>query len=317
MSPYPSPLGVFSYDTVLLALVGVRPPDLKTKLREPVVSYDAAGGRTVKGWLGPAWVLTNPVGLFVRVSLPRYLFDTNAQPLPPRYVLDVVDRVGRDLGLTAQVVRAARVYRADVCVNLATRHTPDRYVDGLLDVPRMQRLPFGDGCTFVNSRRQLAFYDKVREIKSKSGHVPDGLSGAHVLRYEHRLKRNLAAQMGGPVYAEDLAAPRVFGSFVRQAVARFATVQVRRSVVVPPITGPSAVREWLEAVGLETVGLPNVIAAIDADRASGRVDSVSASRARARARATARSPPTTATDDLMRELTLSIRGAAKRTLAAL
>ena len=312
-----SPLGLFSYDTVILVLAGVWPDGLRALLRDYAVTYDAEGNGTETGWLGPAWVKAGALGLAVRVSLPHYLFGTNAWPLPLWAVRAVVDRVGIDLGLGAGVMLAARAYRTDLFVNVALHHAVGRYVSALLDVPRADRLPFENGAAFVNTRRQLAFYDKVREVEHKKGRVPDGLAGENVLRYELRLKRDLARQVGRAVYAGDLGDPALFRALVEEATARFDTVQTARGVVVPTLTGPSALTGWLAAEGLRAVGLDRVLAAVDADRAAGRVGSVAASRVRSTARGIARSAAATAEDDLVRELAGGVHGAAARTLVQL
>ena len=92
----------------------------------------------------------------------------------------------------------ATVSRMDVAYNFEVTHPPESYFYHLGNLPYYKRLEqmFYKGVeglyySSVSDKKQLVFYDKIKETTNRKDYVPPEYQNKNLLRYELRLKNHI------------------------------------------------------------------------------------------------------------------------------
>ena len=92
----------------------------------------------------------------------------------------------------------ATVSRMDIAYNFEVTHPPESYFHHLGDLPYYKRLEqmFCKGVeglyySSVSDKKQLVFYDKIKETTNRKDYVPPEYQNKNLLRYELRLKNHI------------------------------------------------------------------------------------------------------------------------------
>lgn len=136
-------------------------------------------------------------GYYIQGSLPKYLYGNNVCQLTRKDIGTAIENLSDTLHLPIQ---DADVTSIEVGANICLSKVPSAYIGLLGDMPRMKRVMLGDSLYYRGSGkvfpRQYYFYDKKQEVKKKGGVMPHRFETANMLRYEMRLYRHLAKQLG-------------------------------------------------------------------------------------------------------------------------
>lgn len=136
-------------------------------------------------------------GYYIQGSLPKYLYGNNVCQLTRKDIGTAIESLSDTLHLPIQ---DADVTGIEVGANICLSKVPSAYIGLLGDMPRMKRVMLGDSLYYRGSGkvfpRQYYFYDKKQEVKEKGGVMPHRLETSNMLRYEMRLYRRLAKQLG-------------------------------------------------------------------------------------------------------------------------
>ena len=136
-------------------------------------------------------------GYYIQGSLPKYLYGNNVCQLTRKDIGTAIENLSDTLHLPIQ---DADVTGIEVGANICLSKVPSAYIGLLGDMPRMKRVMLGDSLYYRGSGkvfpRQYYFYDKKQEVKKKGGVMPHRFETANMLRYEMRLYRRLAKQLG-------------------------------------------------------------------------------------------------------------------------
>lgn len=136
-------------------------------------------------------------GYYIQGSLPKYLYGNNVCQLTRKDIGTAIEGLSDTLHIPIQ---DADVTGIEVGANICLSKMPSAYIGLLGDMPRMKRVMLGDSLYYRGSGKafpkQYYFYDKKQEVKEKGGVMPVGLETANMLRYEMRLYRHLAKQLG-------------------------------------------------------------------------------------------------------------------------
>lgn len=240
-------------------------------------------------------VKSTPDGVSITGSLPRFHFGSNLETLTCQQTGHVLQRLSDTLGLP---IESAKVTSFEFGSNLSVSRPPVEYFAHLGHASRYRRSEInmgnGNGLYYSNGRRELGFYDKLRELRSRKIRVPESLIGRNLIRYELRLLRKVGSQLATlnrestlpkeapsacssvePTYATLLhgvrkqyavqcpaikAATLYDPGFYRGLVSRweieYRGIQ-RRNIVRPvagPIGSPRAFKDHLAALGLDRLG---------------------------------------------------------------
>lgn len=163
-------------------------------------------------------VILRSKGIYLVGSVATLLYGTNLHTLTNEEIPLAIYKLGEILGLD---LFKAQVVSLDLAQTYHTRESPAFYFDCLGLHPTLDRhtkigsLYYG----FRTDRRrilpkQLCFYDKNAEIKSRGHQV---VANRYLLRYELRLRKQLQKQLNleSPVTADMLMDERFFNSLLR------------------------------------------------------------------------------------------------------
>ncbi len=161
-----------------------------TNLRE---KYDYRHGcNTITGKLGVFFVTVSEQGVLLSGSLCKFYFGDNQRTLGLQEIHGAIEKLIEAIGLP---IDKARVYRLDIAANYVMNHPVKAYYTSLGSHIYHERTEIDHSVYYGNKQHQLVFYDKVEEQLTKRVKLRDELIGKNVLRYEYRLRRNLAKQL--------------------------------------------------------------------------------------------------------------------------
>jgi len=210
------------YDTISLYLPAEKATGIDLIAEMPVYLSDlkenfnhASGIVTVSGKCDNFHVTASIKGIFLNGSLPKYHFGQNQSTLNLQSTKNAIAKLSQALNLP---LSEAFVYRIDFAENYIMSHPVASYFESLGESRYYKRLDQGSSLYYNSGRRQIVFYDKVKEQSAKNYDIASKFAGQNVLRYEYRLKKRVADQMNCPeVRASDLHDP----VFYKQLLLRY------------------------------------------------------------------------------------------------
>lgn len=96
----------------------------------------------------------------------------------------------------------ATVSRMDIAYNFEVKNSPESYFYYLGSLPRYKRLEQThhslEGLYYncLSDKKQLVFYDKIKESSYRKDRIPEGYLDRYLLRYELRLKNHVNRMFG-------------------------------------------------------------------------------------------------------------------------
>ena len=147
---------------------------------------------TVSGMVGHFYATVSERGVFLGGSLCKHYFGDNQHTLSLPDTKLAVEKLSDEINLPdAQ----AHVYRIDFSDNYVMDYPENAYYDFLGSATYYNRQAQDNGLYYTNSRRQIVFYGKVTEQRLKHVPILEEFEDKHVLRYEYRLKKQVACQL--------------------------------------------------------------------------------------------------------------------------
>ncbi len=128
-------------------------------------------------------------------SLCKWFLGDNLQTLGRKETQRAIERLSDSLHLPFE---HADVTRLDVAQNLIVRYEPEIYLNHLGAANHYSRFLQTGSLYYQNVKRQLVFYDKTKEQKTKHEIAPEIYQNRKVLRYEMRFKSRLREQFNQP-----------------------------------------------------------------------------------------------------------------------
>jgi hypothetical protein len=153
-------------------------------------------GPSVSGYIGNLKVTVNERGVKVgNGSLCKYHLGDNLQTIGRKETQKAIERISDTLHLPFE---RAHVTSLEIAQNLILKHPLQAYFNHLGPAQYYTRLEQPDSVYYSNSKRNLVFYNKVKEATAKREPIPELYRGRNVLRYEMRLKKRLREQFKRP-----------------------------------------------------------------------------------------------------------------------
>lgn len=168
--------------------------------------YKPDGQIYLTGGLGSYSVFVNKTGVSLKGSLPKFYLGDNLQTLTKSDSKQAIQKLSDSLQIP---VEKAKITRVDLAQNLFVKHDPLAYFNYLNDCRYYKRLVQPTSIYYRNSHRQMIFYDKIKEQKSKGMIIPGIYEDRHTLRYELRFMSHISQQfnmsevMASHLYTED------------------------------------------------------------------------------------------------------------------
>lgn len=154
----------------------------------------ASGGVSLSGYLGNLKVsITDRSIKISEGSLCKYYLGDNFQTMTRGDTKRAIEQMSDALHLPLAL---ADVTRIDIAQNFIMQHPPEHYYLHLGNLNKYSRLEQSHSVYYQNSKRQLLFYNKVREQKTKRLPIPELYRGKNVLRFEMRYRNKLRSEFG-------------------------------------------------------------------------------------------------------------------------
>ena len=180
-----------SIDTYQLNFVETITRDLNV-----VVTETKSGTTTFKSCVDNLSVLVNANELRIgNGSLCKFLYGNNIVNFTRTDTRLAFEKLSDTLHIS---LNNATVSRMDIAYNFEVTHPPESYFHHLGDLPYYKRLEqiFCKGVeglyySSVSDKKQLVFYDKIKETTNRKDYVPPEYQNKNLLRYELRLKNHI------------------------------------------------------------------------------------------------------------------------------
>ncbi len=143
-------------------------------------------GHYLSGYLRNFRVNLSDNGISLKGSLAKYWLNDNIGTLQRQDIQRAINEMCSDLNLD---ISTAKVNRLDLAQNFILRYKPELYCKHLGDCQYLARLEQSGGLLYKSNTRQMAYYNKVREIRHRRLEVPSVWQGKNVLRYESRFMK--------------------------------------------------------------------------------------------------------------------------------
>ncbi len=166
-------------------------------------------------------------------SLAKYLYPNNLYPLNRQSTATAIEKLSDAVHLD---MREARVTGLEFGTHFPMRHPVGVYLSKLLEMPRLERCQYNAGTLYYRHRgkqqpKDFIFYDKGADAAAKGLSVPDGLTGANLLRYEMRIKNRLAQQLGlSNVFAYNLSERGFYRMLVEKWQGHYYSIQKKTKI---------------------------------------------------------------------------------------
>jgi len=151
---------------------------------QEVVKTDT-GEMFYRGKLSNLFVLVFPNRLYVKGSIGTYRLGPSLKTLTREETAHGIEQLSDELHVD---MSTASVSRLDFGTNIILDRPFGEYMQFLGELPYHSASGFGSGKnktrSFSNSQREIRFYNKIQEMKSKGRKIPDAWLGLNVCRYE-------------------------------------------------------------------------------------------------------------------------------------
>lgn len=154
---------------------------------------DQEGFIYVSGYFKNLKVHISPSGILFSGSLCKYYLGNNLDTLNLNTVKLAIDSLSFALKLPIQ---KAEVFRIDIAANIELKLPIKVYLKKLGFKPYFERVLKSNGSlAYETKKKELAFYDKIKEMKTHKAKIPQGFNLKNILRFELRFLRKIKKQL--------------------------------------------------------------------------------------------------------------------------
>lgn len=223
------------FDTVNLYLDNVTmavgdPFTLTRYLSNITERQNAKTGYSVVGSLGEYTAAIFQNGISLKGSLAKYYLNSNLLTLSRADVERAFEKMSDQLHVD---VMGAKVTRVDISTIIPTSRPPADYYSGLGSKPHFTRLiATKDTLYYRTKHKQLAFYDKAKEMMSNGGTIPAPMVGCNLMRYELRLSGRIKQQLksADAITALSLYNPDLYYKLIQLWKYEFSTIRKLKQI---------------------------------------------------------------------------------------
>jgi len=250
------------YDTLTLSVRAADVPKIDFMAELPLMLGNLkelhnplTGLIKVRGTLSDSFHATvSPEGILLTGSLCKHFYGDNQHTLTLGDTREALTRFFADLGLP---IEHAHVYRVDIGANYIMESTPETYYPYFGDAKYYTRSVLNTSLYYKNNSRQITFYDKLQEQEAKDVPIIEEYVGKNVLRFEYRIRRNLAERMEREdVRALDLCDPIFYKSLLEKYQQEFLNIEKYSLVDFDPsvLADSKSFFNQLALLGIQSIG---------------------------------------------------------------
>lgn len=217
-------------------------------------------------------------GIFIKGSLSKYVLGNNIYTLTRGKTKEAIDKIQDELSIN---LNDFNVYKMEIADNFKLNEPYKNYLNFLIDCPYLKKSYFDDSIYFSNKQRQLVFYDKPKEMRSKKILLPKEFKQFEhkTLRYEVRFRKNLREQLKKEVKIRDLYEKDFYSDIINKWKSDYFSINKLQRIMLDnkAYTTPKTYKDYLLLQFINEKGIDSVLNDIDANRV-GFKSTVGASR---------------------------------------
>ena len=252
-------------DTITIEVEGsISNPYCLNKLKRTTDEFEQT---TFKGYLGKMLVISSSLKTVITGSIPKHLQGNNIHPLKYAEIIDGVMSLGKQLGID---IRKGTIRRLDISTVINVPDVVKSYFIHLAYAPKKKRTEFINSLYFISSTK-ISFYDKIKEMKSKSDTIPINYRSGHWMRIEVTIKALFIRKwseknLNEYLTVSDLMTPEIYIKLINECQKQVASI-VWDDIVTcneDQITSIKELKDYLIVKGIEqSGGMAKVLSLID------------------------------------------------------
>ena len=253
------------YDTVKLILETEQVPNIN--LIEEIPQYltrvtketnHEIYGYSVQGYLKNLFVNISENRIVIQNSLVKYWYDDNFKTLTKGIVKKIIREISNTLHLP---IHEAKVIRIDLATNIILKQPVELYLEYLGETKYYKRLKQPNGITYSTKKRQLLFYDKVKEQREKKQVIDTLYKYSNVLRIELRYTERINKQFNRTVLAKTLYDETFYVELVKKWKDEYLSVQKLHKELdpIPPTGNTKELGLFLTLQSVLAMGQHNIL----------------------------------------------------------
>lgn len=178
-------------------------------------------------------------------SLCRYYYGTNMHDFPLEDVQKAIERIGEDLHIP---VDKLIVTRLDLAIDISLQRSPVRYFNRMLCLSHFERHSHPTGVSFLTKDKELVFYDKGMQQKSKTRE--------NIARCEFRIKK-VKKYFKGWVTASMLYDTKFWNDLLDRFLSYYSKIKMEQNPLpFDKINGVKSMQDcvlcnWIKSHGIE------------------------------------------------------------------
>lgn len=187
------------YDTVNFwvdgGMITYNPENIGQYLQNPKDIYDRDNNtHHLEGYIGSYFVkIYDNRGISLMGSLSTYYLPSNTYTLTLSTTKNAIEKLSDELHVD---IKNAKVTRVDVSTVIPTTQPPSYYYPYLGDKPYFVRLlATKDTLYYKTQKRNIIFYDKIKDAIQRGAEIPTEYLNENLLRYEVRYMKELKRQL--------------------------------------------------------------------------------------------------------------------------
>ena len=201
-------------------------------------------------------------GMYFNGSLSKYFFGHNFYALTLSQTIEALNRLEDEVHLSLD---DAKIMRLDTSNNLIMERRPEAYFQCLGRAKYYERYQEGSSLYYSTNQKQIVFYNKVKEAKSRRVSIPSDLENSNLLRYELRLKKRIGQQLHmNTVHISDLRNVNFHNRVIKFRTNEYQKIKLRKSPLnFDEIHNPRDLFNQLLLIGIHCIGEDEVLSIID------------------------------------------------------
>ena len=195
----------------------------------------------------------------IEASLSKVLFVNNIQSLTFLQMILALKKIEFELGIN---IREGIIRRLDIEYTFNTKYKPKEYFKYLGNSRYYTRFKTGGTSLYYkNNNREINFYDKIREMKSKRVIIPLEFKGKNIMRFECRYKNTFLRTFAKKnrlsiLKISDLINPNIYLKLLKLTFKEYNSINKENelSATLSSISTKKKMIKELASVGIKSLG---------------------------------------------------------------
>jgi hypothetical protein len=305
------------FDTLSIILPKDKAPgtDFLEQIPQHLTSVTSTGrnqqGNYITGFIDSLKVSITDSRIKVSDSFCKYYLASNLKTLSRGDTRRAIQKLSDSIHLD---MNRANVTRLDVAKNLIMKHDPGIYFPHLGELQYYKRLSQNAGLYYHNGKRQLVFYNKIKEQQAKRKPIPELYQHRHVLRIELRFLRQMKKQFNQfEVTAGHLHEEKFYFELVARWKNEYQQIQKVNSKLqkMKPTTSSKDFIQALATMAIMDLGQPALLNIIQQWQETGELTRKQAYDLRSKIKEISKATTKEQKNDLIQELDKKVKEASR------